>query len=481
MSFLNIFRRDALRAILAAGIAPFLPKSAHGHQAHKPNIILFLSDDQKWNVVGYEGHPLAVTPNIDALARRGVAFKNSFVTTPICASSRATLLTGTYYAKHKFNFGTAKLSEDFWPTMFPNLLRDAGYKTALIGKLGVWFEENLLGGIGRKLGLVAADNGLFDLFELVERSPYISEDEDGVPRHSLDKIDRRARRFLSNQDKSQPFCLIVAFNAPHITASMNGQGRYEPAEAEADMLPGAKVPVSPLSDPAIFDALPDVLTPPVMTGPEADKWLGTDPKNEFVDYFRLVAGVDRVVGSVLDAVRTLGFEEDTVVMFTSDNGLSLGDRRLSGKWTHFDESVRVPLVIYDPRDTARAGTRPDEFVLNVDLPSTILDFAGVEIPKEYQGRSLVPFVEGAYPVDWRTEFYGEHEVQLGQNIPNWIGVRSADYVFAEYFDEGQSVFFLTDERSDENEIVNLAGDPDYTAVLDAYRQRANEYRKLYSE
>lgn len=480
MRYLNIFRRDALRAIAAAGVAPFMARAANGHEGHRPNIILFLSDDQKWDVVGYEGHPLAITPHIDALARQGVAFKNSFVTTPICASSRATLMTGTYFAKHHFNFGTPKLSEAFWPELFPNLLKQAGYKTALIGKLGVWFEDGLWGELGRKIGWNTEDSGLFDVFVPVERTPYISEDDDGVKRHSLDKIERHARAFLAEQDKDQPFCLIVSFNVPHITESMDGQGRYQIAEEEEGSLPGARVPVSRLSDPAIFDALPDVLTPPIMAGEEAQKWLGTDPTNEFVNYFRLVAGMDRVVGSVLEEVKLDGIDGDTVILFTSDNGLALGDRRLSGKWTHFDESVRVPLVIYDPRDTSRAGTRPEEFVLNVDLAPTILDFAGVEIPESYQGRSLVPFVEGSYPTDWRTEFYGEHDVKLGQRIPDWIGVRDANYVFAEYADGKNSVYFLTDEHSDADEIVNLAGDPRYASVLEAYRVKAHDYQARYA-
>ena len=180
-----------------------------------------------------------MTPNIDKLAHGGVAFRNSFVTTPICASSRATLYSGTYFAHHHFNFGTPALPEAMLPQMFPVLLQGAGYRTGLIGKLGIWFDQSYIAKIGKRLGLVREDAGLFDVYEGVGREPYISKDDDGVARHSLDKIERRALKFLKEQPADQPFCLIVSFNVPHITPRMDGQGRYEPAPEDADLLPGA--------------------------------------------------------------------------------------------------------------------------------------------------------------------------------------------------------------------------------------------------
>jgi len=466
----------------AAGILQMMANLRKAGAVEKrPNFLIFLSDDQNWKAVGYEGHPLAVTPNIDNLARNGVAFRNSFVTTPICAASRATLYSGTYYAHHKFNFGSPSLPMPMLQQMFPALLHQAGYRTGLVGKLGIWFDQGILVKIGKRLGLAREDAGLFDIYEPVGREPYISEDEDGVPRHSVDKIELRALRFLEKQSDDQPFCLVVSFNVPHITSSTNGQGRYEPSPKDAGLLPGAKVPISEISDPRIFLSLPPVLKPEIMTShAQVDPWLGLDPTNEFVNYFRLIGGMDRVIGSILAALTAMGKNEDTIVVFTSDNGLSMGDRRLAGKWTHFDESLRVPLVIFDPRERTTAGSRPVDFALNLDLPSTILDYAGIETPAEYRGRSLRPFVLGKAPKDWRQEFYCEQEDATDLNLPDWIGIRSKEYSYAEYFSRDTSVYFLTDVKNDPLQLHNLADDPLYSDILAEYRERARRYRKEYS-
>lgn len=475
-----MLRRDLLRVLSATGLANLLPGALRAANRRKPNFVVFLTDDQKWNVVGYEGHPLAHTPHIDALAESGVAFRNSFVTTPICASSRATLFSSTYYAFHRFNFGTDGLDAGLIPNMFPRLLARAGYRTGLVGKLGIWFNSGVLAALGRSLGVTSEDAGLFDVYAPVEREPYISEDDNGVRRHSLDKIYRRAVRFLTDQDPEQPFCLVVAFNVPHITPEMDGQGRYQPAATEEKLFPDAEVPVSELGDPEIYENLPDILKQGIMAGDQAEKWSGNDPTNEYVNYFRLVAGADRVIGGVLDTLRATGLDEDTVVIFTSDNGLSLGDRGLSGKWAHFDESLRVPLVIRDPRNPAGSGTRPSEFALNVDIAPTILELAGLAVPESYQGASLAPFLDAAPPSDWRREFYCEHEGGFWR-IPDWIGIRGHEYKFAEYSGSEQPVFFLTDLKEDPGEIRNLADDPAYGELLVSLRERAHEYQREYAQ
>lgn len=474
-------RRDILRAFSASGLASLLPGKLRAEGSKKPNFLIFLTDDQKWNVVGYEGHPLARTPNIDSLAAAGVAFRNSFVTTPICAASRASFLTSTHYCRHKFNFRTDGIPLDLFDTAFPQVLGRNGYRTGLIGKIGVWFDDGMIAAVERKLGFGSEDSGLFEVYDPVLRTPYISEDDDGVERHEVDKIDLRAKAFLGEQSPDQPFCLVVGFNDPHITDAVPGQGRYQPAASEQDLFPGAKVPVSDLNNPDVFGKLPEILKTRETAGVEAWGWSGQDPSNEFVDYFRLIAGVDRVVGSILAALRAAGLDEDTVIIFTSDNGLSLGDRGLSGKWSHFDESLRVPFVLYDPRNRAAAGTRPSEFVLNVDVAPTLLDLAGIPVPAGYQGSSLAGFLDAAPPPDWREEFYCEYGGDLGLEIPDWIGLRSQVYKFADYFRQEPPIYFLNNLRVDPEETDNLAADPAHHAMLAELERRTLAYRKVYSE
>lgn len=474
-------RRDVLRAISLTGMTSLLPGKLRAASDRKPNFLIFLTDDQKWDVVGYEGHPLARTPNINSIAAAGVAFRNSFVTTPICASSRASLLTSTYFSRHRFNFGTVGMPLDLYDTSFPQVLSRNGYRTGLIGKLGVWFDDGFLAAVERRLGWASVDGGLFDVYQPVGRMPYISEDDDGVKRHELDKIDRRAQAFLGDQSLERPFCLVIGFNDPHITGSTPGQGRYQPADAEKYLFPQAKVPVSDLNDPEIFEELPDILKTAETTGDQAWAWSGKDPSNEFVDYFRLVAGVDRIIGNILEKLRITNLDRDTVVIFTSDNGLSLGDRGLAGKWSHFDESLRVPFILYDPRNKAAAGTRPSELVLNVDVAPTILELAGIPIPSGYQGMSLARFLDPGPQPDWREEFLCEYEGDLGREIPDWIGLRSEIYKFAHYLNAEPPVYFLNDLRTDPEEIENLADDPSDLALRNELEERTLYYRKLYAE
>ncbi|MCA0271729.1 MAG: sulfatase-like hydrolase/transferase [Proteobacteria bacterium] len=477
----NPLRRDFLRALSLTGLTGLLPGRLRAAGTRKPNFVIFLTDDQKWDVVGYEGHPLARTPNIDSLAAAGVAFRNSFVTTPICASSRASLLSSTYFSRHRFNFGTVGMPLDLFDVSFPQVLGRNGYRTGLIGKLGVWFDDGYLAAVERRLGWASVDAGLFDVYQPVGRMPYISEDDDGVKRHELDKIDRRAQAFIGDQSMDRPFCLVIGFNDPHITGSTLGQGRYQPAAAEKYLFPQARVPVSDLNDPEVFEELPDILKTDETTGDEAWAWSGKDPSNEFVDYFRLIAGVDRIIGNILEKLRITNLYRNTVIIFTSDNGLSLGDRGLSGKWSHFDESIRVPLILCDPRNQTSAGTRPSELVLNVDVAPTILDLAGIPIPPAYQGMSLAAFLDAASQPDWRKEFLCEYEGDLGREIPDWIGLRSESYKFAHYLNAEPPVYFLNDLRTDPEEIDNLADDPAHQGLRDELEQRTLRYRALYAE
>jgi arylsulfatase A-like enzyme len=181
-------------------------------------------------------------------------------------------------------------------------------------------------------------------------------------------------------------------------------------------------------------------------------------------YFRMITGIDHAIGRVVRALEEAGLADNTVIVYSADNGYYLGDRGFQGKWSHYEESLRVPLLVYDPRlPSAQRGRVVDAMALNVDLPATFLDWAGATVPSAYQGRSLRPLVDGARVTDWRRAFFCEH-VDLAPHI-TWDGIRGERYVYARYFDQEPPFEFLHDLREDPDQRRNLAADPAHASVL----------------
>ncbi len=194
-------------------------------------------------------------------------------------------------------------------------------------------------------------------------------------------------------------------------------------------------------------------------------------------YLRMVSGIDNAIGRLLKALEDAGIADNTIIVYSADNGYHMANRGLTGKWSHFEESLRVPLIIADPRvDKPYRGQVTDAAALNLDLPATFLDWAGVPIPRKYQGRSLKPVVSGEKPTDWRTETFHEH-FAVRNRIPAHEGVRTSHYKYARYIDHDFE--FLHDLRSDPDELKNLADDPAHADMLATLRRRTDELVAQY--
>lgn len=198
-------------------------------------------------------------------------------------------------------------------------------------------------------------------------------------------------------------------------------------------------------------------------------------------YFRMISGVDHEIGRICDALERLGFSENTVIIYMGDNGYYMGERGFAGKWTHYDESLRVPLIVYDPRlPLEERGKVMDQLVLNIDAPATMLELAGVEVPKSYQGRSLLSFVAGEPVPDWRTYFFCEHLMEHAA-LPQWEGIRDERFVYARYFGQNPVYEFLHDLKTDPDQLVNLASNPEYREVLSRMQKRVHALKTAYSK
>ncbi len=331
----------------------------------RPNLLFIITDDQRFDMLGVV-HPYLETPNMDRLAAEGVRFENAFVTTPICAASRASLLTGLVERTHRYTFATPPLAERFIDLSYPVLMREAGYRTGFVGKFGVNTEE----GVADKM---------FDTYEPFS-APYLKQQDDGSTRHLTDITADRAVEFLRSADNSVPFALTLSFNAPH--AEDDDERQFIWPEAMDELYADVAIPPPPLSEPAFFDALPEFLQE---TSLNRVRWYWRFDAPEKAQhmtrgYLRMISGVDAAIGRVLDELASLELASSTVVVLMGDNGYFLGERGYAGKWLPLELSIHVPLIVFDPRleDESR-GALPSLLVLNIDIAPTLLDLAGVEV------------------------------------------------------------------------------------------------------
>ncbi|HJO03111.1 MAG TPA: sulfatase [Acidobacteriota bacterium] len=443
------------------------PTPETNEQAAAPNIIFFVTDDQRFDMMG-NVNPLLHTPQMDRLAAEGVRLENAFVTTPICAASRASLLTGTLERTHQFTFGTPPLARALTDQSYAALLRVAGYHTGFIGKFGMVVEPG------------AAD-AMFDAFVPLTANPYFKVQEDGSTRHLTDVMGDEAIAFLRASPPDQPFALSVSFNAPH--AEDYDERQYIWPTAMDGLYTETVIPDPPLSDPAFLDALPAFLKDPEINM-NRFRWFWRfdtpdKAKRMTKGYFRMISGVDAVLGRIRDELEQRGLADNTLLILMGDNGYFLGERGYAGKWLPHEPSIRVPLLAFDPRPGSfRAGLRPTAMALNIDIAPTLLDLAGVEVPATMQGRSLVPLLRDEEPDDWRTDFFVEHLMENKQIVKH-EGVRGQRYKYARYFELDPVVEELYDLESDPLEIRNLVADPAHAEVLAALRSRCDELRDRY--
>ena len=350
--------------------------------ANKPNIIFILTDDQRWDALGYSGNDIIKTPEMDKLASQGVYFKNAIVTTPICSASRSSIFSGVYERTHKYSFGSDQIREEYMTHSYPNLLKDAGYYTGFFGKFGVKYPKM---------------TALFDEVENIiqgdepDRRGYYYKKLNGKTVHLTRYAGQKALDFIENAPRDKPFSLSVSFNAPH--AQDNAPLQYFWQEEPDKLYQNMNMPDPDISEDEYFNRLPAA----VRTGFNRLRWTwryDTPEKyqHSVKGYYRMINGIDLEIAKIRKKLEETGQDKNTVIIFMGDNGYFLGERQLAGKWLMYDNSLRVPLIIYDPRVNEHRDV--DDMALNIDVTATILDLAGVKIPDAYHGKSLVPLVTG---------------------------------------------------------------------------------------
>jgi arylsulfatase A-like enzyme len=426
---------------------------AAAQPAGRPNILFLLGDDQRWDTLGCMGNKLVKTPHIDSLAQRATIFDNCFVTTSICATSRASILSGQYARTH----GVHNFADTFKPGRFqltyPQLLRAAGYRTGFIGKYGV----------GNKMPA-----GEFDYWRgFPGQGKYFPQGEPGP--HLTEIMGNQALEFMQ---PAQPWCLSISFKAAHVQDEDPRQ--FLPSPATEHLYDGVKFPEPPTMHPRDIARFPFS----IQRSENRRRFVvrfGTPAlyQESVRNYYRLISEIDTQVGRIVEHLRQTNQLENTVIVYSGDNGFYLGEHGLAGKWFLHEESVRVPLIVFDPR--TKGGIRRAETVLNIDIAPTLLAAAGLPAPAGTQGRNLLPLTRGEKAPNWRTEFFYEHLLP-NDWIPQTEGVRTNEWMYCRFLNEKPLFEELYNLKQDPREEHNLATDPRYKSQLDSMRAKWQRWR-----
>ncbi|KAA3661136.1 MAG: DUF4976 domain-containing protein [Calditrichaeota bacterium] len=488
----------------------------------RPNILFIMSDDHARQAISSYDSTLIRTPNLDRLAQEGMRFTNSFVTNSICSPSRAVLLTGKY--SHKNGLRDNRDTFDGSQQTMPKRMRAAGYQTAIIGK---WHLKSEPTG--------------FDTWDVLKgQGQYYNPlflNPDGkrqIEGYATDIITDLAIETLENRNKSKPFLLLVHHKAPHrnwvpnlkhldkfkdtqfpLPPTFFDDYKNRAAAAQADMRiddmflysdfklqdedfavetgsggKGSAVPRLKLNYRAelndeqrkIWDAHYDQMRAEFreakLTGKDLLEW---KYQRYMRDYLRCILSVDENVGRLLDYLDANGMAENTLVVYTSDQGFYLGEHGWYDKRFMYEESLSMPLLIRYPREI-KAGQVSHDIVLNLDFAATFLDFAGAAIPDDMQGESFRAILQGKTPINWRSSmYYHYYEYPHGWHmVKRHYGVRTKQYKLIHFYNDIDT-WELYDLRTDPIEINNLIGDPDYAGVIDALKVELQRLQGKYED
>ena len=420
------------------------------------NILILYADDWRHDTLGCAGHPIVKTPNIDRLASDGVRFRNNFVTTSICGVSRATLFTGQWMSRHG-NPAFEKFKTP-WEQTYPGVLRQNGYHVGLVGK---WHN-----------GKFPADK--FDFGRSYSGVHWIKQD-DGSQIHVTVKNEKDAMEFLRTKPNQKPFCLNVSFFATH--AEDSNPKQYLPQSESASLYSDVTIPVPKTANDDSFKKLPSFIANEKNEGRNRWHWRFDTPERyqEYMkNYYRLVTEVDTACGRIIEQLKTSGEYEKTLIVFTTDNGYFHAEHGLADKWYPYEESIRVPLVIRDPRMPSKArGSVNDKMTLNVDLAPTIIGASGGQIPAGMQGKDLSVLYGGDAEkanADWRKDYFYEHAIIRDKDfIPASEALVQLDWKYIYWPDFNvEQLFHLAQDPQEESDVVSQ---PEYQTRLAAMRTR----------
>lgn len=432
-----------------------------GRSDERPmNIVFFLADDLRWNSLACMGNTMLQTPNIDRLSNDGIRFTNACVTTSICMVSRATLLTGQYMSRHNIRQFGVPLSEEAFSMTYPAQLRKAGYWTGYVGKYGV--------------GKIRPNS--FDFSTEYEGKHWLPEGN-GDSIHVTEKNKRDALEFLKNRPPDKPFVLSVGFFATHAQDNHPDQYLYQP-QSEG-LYKDDHIPVPETAADTFFRLLPPFVANEENEGRIRWHWRFDTPEKYqryMKAYFRMLTELDLAVGEIITELKKQDVYDNTLIFFMGDNGYFHAEHGLADKWYPYQESIRVPLIVHDPRiPLKKRNAANDEFVLNIDIAPSILSAAGIPVPEGMQGEDFSELYLSGKPAGWREDFYYEHPfVTSEKRIPSSeaLVTKTEKYIYWPFY-KYEEYFDLVSDPLEKNNGIN---DEKFQANILAMKKRFDELK-----
>lgn len=468
----------------------------------RPNIVFIMSDDHAAHAISAYGAGLNSTPHLDRIAQEGVRMNSVFCTNSICSPSRATILTGTY--SHLNGCATIYTEMDHRLPSFPTKLQEHGYRTALFGKwhLGLSEQSNPR---GFDDWLIFPNQG--DYWNPEMYGPSGTEVVEGYATDVITDMSVDWIRSHQQENADEPFCLLIHHKAPHRPwiphpryEDMYTEGTIPEPETLFDDHEGRPQVVKDL-----HMSIADHLTANDLKQEIPEELRGEENRVErtrwayqryMADYLRTVQAIDDGVGTVLDALDELGLAEDTIVVYTSDQGFFLGDHGWYDKRLMYDESLRMPMLVRWPAQIP-AGSVCEAIGTNVSFAATFLEAAGIapdEALPEQQGRSLLPIMRGEHPEDWPESMYYRYweHLDVDHRAPAHYGVRTRRYKYVHYYGDGMGApgssdevipaeYELYDMEKDPAELTNVVDDPAYADVLAEMRQELARLQAQFAD
>lgn len=427
---------------------------ADGKPDSRPNIVVVLVDDLRWDDVGCSGHPFVRTPHIDRIAREGVRFRNAFCTTPLCSPVRACLLTGLHTHHHGILDNVNRSEDSHRLQTFPQELQRIGYETAYIGKWHMGNDDTARPGFDRWVGIKGQGTS-FD--------PVLNVDGKRVKftGHTTDVLNKHATEF-ARLERNKPFCLYVAHKALHPELTQRDDGsitdpkaaRFLPAERHRNLYKDDAIPRR-LNVTDSLQGKPALLRS-VQGLPPLSRETGTSDET-IRDRLRMLAGVDDGVGQLLKVLEDAKTLDNTVFVFTSDHGYWYGEHGLSvERRLAYEEAIRVPLLVRYP-PVIRPGTVVDSLTLSIDLAPTLLELATAASSRTFDGQNFIPLLKGEVPADWRTSFLIQYNTDtVFPRVKNmgYRAIRTTRWKLIRYL-ELDGMNELYDLQADPYEMTNI--------------------------
>jgi len=481
-------------------------------EVNKPNIIFVLSDDQRYDSLSMTGDSITKTPNLDALAKEGVFFNQAFITSPICGPSRANIFTGQWERKNKIGFNHISkniISSDIFKKSWLMKLKKSGYSIAFIGKAHTKIGDEKDSDLRENIDFSYFRQGHIGFYLDTPKKPefhnlvnktqiegfleatkaYLSQSNEYD--YFYKNAHQTVKDSITKRDPNKPFAAWINFNLPH-AASIGGMGSRSSDPAYYRTLYNQNQMHLPDNYP-----IPVSLPKDVFSSADLMKYYDvSDPKKlkqKKLSMSRAVHSIDKFIGDLRDYLASVGEQDNTIIIFCSDNGLLLGEHGLGGKSILYDENVRVPLIVYSPMfDKKIIGRKINELVVGQDIPASILDLAGVEIPESYQGKSLLPLIK-SQGVQWRDAIFLEN-LFTEQGYPRQEGIRTKEYKYIRSFSKTDDRKMYLPEhtvetgelpiyeelyhiKTDNKELHNLAKKPKYQKLLNQYRLQTSTLLK----